>query len=91
MLSCKKTALRLAKSIDGPLPWHEAVVLRLHLMICKTCTRFKEDFTVLAEAAKYYASQEEESVFPLTSVRLGPETAEAIKKRVRNEGSDNLL
>jgi len=91
VLSCKKSAMRLAKEMDGTLPRHEAILLRLHLMICKTCTRLRADFAALAEAAKYYASQEEESVLPLTSVRLGPETVKAIKKRIRDEGSDNLL
>jgi len=91
VLSCKKTALRLAMSIDEALPWHQAILLRLHLMICKTCAGLKEEFTALSEAAKYYASQEEGSGPPLTSVRLSPEMAEAIKKRIRSEGSDNSL
>ena len=91
MLSCKKSAMRLAKEMDGALPWHEAILLRLHLKICKVCTRLKADFAALAEAAKYYAAQEEDGVMPLTSVRLGPETVEAIKKRIREVGGDNLL
>ena len=91
MLSCNKTAIRLARSIDGALPWHQAIPLRLHLMICKTCTGLRQELIALKEAAEFYASQEEGTGAPLTSVRLRPEMAEAIKKRIRSESSNNSL
>jgi len=40
MLSCKDVADRASALIDGELPAWDAIQIRLHLAMCKGCSRF---------------------------------------------------
>lgn len=42
MLSCKQTSLLVSQSLDRPLNWRERWAVRVHLLICVYCRRFKQ-------------------------------------------------
>jgi hypothetical protein len=42
MLNCKQTSLLVSQSLDRPLTWRERWAVRIHLLICVYCRRFKQ-------------------------------------------------
>ncbi len=55
MLTCKEAAARVSQSMDRQLSLGERFGLRLHLLICTACTRFKRQAEFLRRAARQYA------------------------------------
>ncbi|MDP3210230.1 zf-HC2 domain-containing protein [Methylotenera sp.] len=47
MLTCKQASQLISQSLDHPLSWYELMQLRLHLMMCGACNRFKKQLNVL--------------------------------------------
>lgn len=41
MLSCEQAAELVSQSLDRKLPWRTRLALRLHLMMCFVCSRYK--------------------------------------------------
>jgi len=62
MLVCKEAARLISHSYHRPLGLGERVSLRVHLMMCKACTHFKEQVQLLHEAARRWNDQEGEVV-----------------------------
>ena len=53
MYSCKDVSQLLSKSMDRSLPFYQCVLIRLHLLMCKYCSRLKEHFEVLRTASRH--------------------------------------
>ncbi len=47
MLTCKEVAQLLSDSLDRKLPLSQRVSLRIHLLMCKLCPRFREHILFL--------------------------------------------
>jgi len=47
MLTCKQASQLISQSLDHPLSWYELMQLRLHLMMCGACNRFRKQLNVL--------------------------------------------
>ncbi|MDP3777417.1 zf-HC2 domain-containing protein [Methylotenera sp.] len=47
MLTCKQASQLISQSLDHPLSWYELMQLRLHLMMCGACNRFKKQLNIL--------------------------------------------
>ncbi|MBT9097316.1 zf-HC2 domain-containing protein [Methylovulum psychrotolerans] len=41
MPSCKQMTQLLSDSLETPLPWPKRSAMRLHLLICATCRRYR--------------------------------------------------
>lgn len=54
MLTCKEAAALVSQSIDRRLRLGERWALRLHLLLCHACTRFKHHVGFLRQAAQQY-------------------------------------
>lgn len=52
MPTCKQASKLISMSLDRPLSWSEKVQLKLHLLICTPCRRFKKQLKLLAVALK---------------------------------------
>lgn len=52
MLSCKQASRLISQSLDRRLHWHERLRLRLHLMLCDMCTRFRRQLLVLRDTVQ---------------------------------------
>jgi predicted anti-sigma-YlaC factor YlaD len=47
MLTCKQASQLISQSLDHRLSWYELMQLRLHLMMCGACNRFKKQLNIL--------------------------------------------
>ncbi|HEY8119376.1 MAG TPA: zf-HC2 domain-containing protein [Methylophilaceae bacterium] len=47
MLSCKQASQLISQSLDRKLSWRERIGLRLHLLICDVCTRFRKQLQIM--------------------------------------------
>jgi hypothetical protein len=83
MLNCKEASRLVSESLDRRLAWRERLGVRLHLLICAMCTRFKNQVEFLQRAVQHY-------------LRLGAPTAERTalsaegRARIRRGLSDSL-
>lgn len=41
MLSCREASRLVSEGLDHKLPWAKRVSLRLHLLMCRGCARFR--------------------------------------------------
>jgi len=49
-MTCKQASKLISQSLDRPLSWSELMQLKLHLMICDACSRFKKQLNLLRVA-----------------------------------------
>ena len=59
IISCKHASQLISKSLDQRLPFFDRVSLRLHLLICNVCSRFRQQLYTLKSAIKELLSQTE--------------------------------
>ena len=50
MLSCKEIVKQASKNIDAELIWHERMGLKIHLMMCKSCSRYAKQLKFIQQA-----------------------------------------
>ena len=82
MLSCKEVSHLVSESLDRKLsPW-QRIQVRLHLLMCRLCARFRRQTLFLRDAAHHYlmAVAETETA---TSAGLSPEARDRIKRSLR--------
>lgn len=56
MKTCKDISGLLSESMDRPLTWRERWAVRLHLWMCRHCSRFQNHLHFLHKAAGRYYS-----------------------------------
>ncbi len=54
MLTCREAAQLLLDSLDGELPLRQRIALRIHLLMCKLCPRFRRQILFLKETLNQY-------------------------------------
>lgn len=66
--------------MDGPLPIHHRLAIRVHLLMCRYCTQFRRQLIMLRKA-----SQQHESNYPgdAETGKLSEETKSRIKENLR--------
>jgi len=52
MFHCNEVTQKVSESMDRKLPMHQRVLLRMHLMMCKYCSRFRRQLQVIRNAAR---------------------------------------
>ena len=53
MYNCKEVSEMVSDSMDRALPFYQRVLMRMHLLMCKYCTRCREHFETLRAASRY--------------------------------------
>ena len=56
-MSCKEVTELLSQSIERRLSLRETLRLRMHLLVCDACARFKRQMEFLHAAARAYAQR----------------------------------
>jgi hypothetical protein len=79
MLSCKEVSHLVSESLDCKLPFWQRIQVRLHLLMCRFCSRFRKQTLFLRDAARHYPMAVEETE-TATSAGLSPETRDRIKR-----------
>ena len=54
MLTCKQAAVLLSQSQDRQLSLREQGALRLHLLVCDTCRKFRQQVEFLSRASRQF-------------------------------------
>jgi hypothetical protein len=75
MLSCKDVTQLLSESMDASLPIGKRVGVRLHLLICKFCLRYKRQLLLIRETARRLAAIDD-----IPGETLSAEARERIRK-----------
>jgi len=81
MFNCKEVTRMLSDSLDRELSFHQRVGLRMHLLMCKFCSRYRKQLLFLRETIRLHAALGED-VEPSTT--LPPEARERIKRHIHN-------
>jgi hypothetical protein len=82
---CRATAPYISASLDRRLPLGEQVKLKLHLLACEMCVRYRKQLLFLREAARRQAQMAQTTEDP-TAPRLSPEARERLKKMLSGGG-----
>ena len=53
MFNCKDVSQLVSESMDRALPFYQRVLVRMHLLMCKYCTRCREQFEAIRAACRY--------------------------------------
>ncbi|MHB1012706.1 MAG: anti-sigma factor family protein [Desulfobacteria bacterium] len=83
MLSCKDVTQLISESMDHSLPIGKRIGMRLHLLMCKFCSRYERQLLLIREAAKYLVAAEDKPGEP-PGEALSEETKDRIRKSLRN-------
>jgi hypothetical protein len=79
MLSCRDVTRLISESMDGSLPLRERVGVRLHLLICAFCARYRRQLLRIRETARRIADPTGAPGGP-GSDGLSPEARDRIRK-----------
>lgn len=83
MLTCEEAVRLLSESLDRGLPLSRRLALRMHLLMCKYCSRFRRQALFLRETVRRLRNQIEQEDIQ-TPRTLPPETRRRIKRRLEN-------
>lgn len=82
MLSCKEVSHLVSESLDRKLPFWQRMQVRMHLLMCRFCSRFRKQTLFLRDAARHYLMAVEETE-TAASTGLSPEARDRIKKSLK--------
>jgi hypothetical protein len=69
MLSCKEAAWLISESMDRDLPFMQRLGIRIHLLMCKYCTRYQRQLLFIRDAIQHYLDEiEDEESLPTVSL-----------------------
>jgi hypothetical protein len=77
MFNCKRVTQLLSESLDRKLPLYQRMGMRIHLMMCKLCSRYREQLLFLRKTAHLYSERNEDLDL---SIQLSSEVGKRIKK-----------
>ena len=77
MFNCKKVTYLVSESLDRKLALHQRMGMRMHLMMCKFCSRYQEQLLFLSKTARQYSERSEE---PDPSIQLSSDVGKRIKE-----------
>lgn len=79
MISCKKASILLSASMDRELTFIERLRLRMHLMVCKWCRRFRIQLVFLQSLGEEISKEDHDFA------SLPQEAKERIQSRLNEE------
>ena len=82
MLSCKEVSHLVSESLDRKLSLWQRIQVRVHLLMCRFCSRFRNQTLFLRDAARHYLMAVEETETS-ASTGLSPEARDRIKRSLK--------
>jgi hypothetical protein len=82
MFNCKEVTTMVSESMDRRLPFFQRMGIRLHLFMCRFCSRFRRQLLLLTKISQVqgtYLAQLE------PSGALSPEARSRIKQAMRQQ------
>jgi hypothetical protein len=83
MLSCKDVTQLISESMDTSLPIGKRIGVRVHLLMCKFCSRYERQLRLIRETVRRIVAMEEKPGEPPGEI-LSEEAKERIRKSLRN-------
>lgn len=80
MFRCSDVSQKVSQSLDVSLPFHHRMAVRMHLLMCCYCARFRRQLLMLRKTSRHVDSEPSGSEAPC---KLSQETKERIKKALR--------
>jgi len=77
--TCKETTEMLSQSLDRPLSLYERINLKLHLLICVWCERYKNQLSFIREALQHHTGLDDVSEAS-PAMSLSTDARERIKR-----------
>jgi len=84
MLTCKEVSKLVSLALDRRLPLNKRMAVRLHLLVCKMCSRYQQQLKFIHRAARDYYSRLDSDDDRL-AVELGSEARKKITDTLRRE------
>ena len=81
MFNCKEVSRRVSESMDHKVPIYQRMLIRMHLLMCKYCTRFHRQIVMLRDLCRSHRL-DENSIDP--SVNLPQDARERIRKALKS-------
>lgn len=85
MLSCKEVSVLVSESLDHKLPFRQRMAVRIHLLMCRFCARYRKQLLFLKEINRVY-SLGEKDIWDTVSNALSPEA----RARIRHALNDHI-
>jgi hypothetical protein len=65
MLACREVTRLVSESLDRELSLPQRMSIKMHLMMCKLCSRYNKQLAALREAFRLYAMREKDiDIYP---------------------------
>jgi len=77
MFKCSEVSRMVSESLDRRLPLVQRMGLRVHLLMCRFCARYRKQLLILRNSIRLHESSGEDTV---SSVSLPEETRNRIKE-----------
>ncbi len=77
MGNCKTVTRMVSESLDRKLPLHQRMGIRIHLLMCKVCSRYRKQLLILREVMRLQEKYVEDTK---PSPTLRPEARERIRR-----------
>ena len=81
MFKCKEVTRLVSESLDRKLPLYQRIGIRIHLLMCEFCSRFKKQLLFLHETIRLHVERGKDTEL---SAKLQPEARERISKSIQN-------
>lgn len=80
-MNCKQASQLISRDLDVTLSKRERFALKLHLLMCKYCSRFRQQLTAINVAISKLGKQIEDD----SNIRLPEETKARIVKALESD------
>jgi hypothetical protein len=62
MFNCHEVSQKVSESMDRVLPFHQQMMTRFHLQMCKYCARFRDQLLLIRKAIRTEEDSDEELI-----------------------------
>ena len=81
MFNCQAVTRMVSESLDRKLPFYQRMGIRMHLLMCKLCSRYRRQLLLLRETIRLEAASSEDIE---SAIVLPPGARERIKRSIQN-------
>lgn len=86
MFNCKEVTYMVSESMDRKLPFAQRMGIRMHLLMCRFCSRFRKQLLLLSKVSRIHEPHGE-AIDP--SEALSPEARSRIKQAMQQKQSSS--
>lgn len=80
MFNCKDVSYKISESMDRHLPYPHRLLIRLHLLMCRYCARFRRQLIFMNKLSRYKDATEK---VPPSEMTLSTQARERISKTLK--------